>query len=160
MINSHIEEIDSAQFAQQIHKLMDAAYRVEAHLLGLDDFLPLHRTARDIAISPNRFYGFFQHGELLGVCELEELADDACLIASTVVDPTSFRKGIASSLLTYVLDSTTVQTIVVSTAEGNHPSVRLYQRHGFVVDSLKTTPDGIRLITLRYGRSGQLETKS
>ncbi|MCB0032810.1 MAG: GNAT family N-acetyltransferase [Anaerolineales bacterium] len=145
-----IHPLDPAVYAAQIHQIMYNAYTIEAQLLGAgEDFYPLTRPLTDIATSPNRFIGYFKENQLLGVCELEPMEEGALLIASTVVSPKAFRHGIASAMLRYILEQHANQPIWVSTAQDNHPAVRLYQKHGFIIQHHTTLPDGMVLVKLR-----------
>jgi len=150
MFTPTIKEVAPTDFAEQIYTIMQEAYSVEAKLLGVNDFFPLGRTARDIADSDNLFLGYSHGGELIGVCEVEDLGNHAGLIAATVVNPNYFRRGIASSLIGHLLASTFFRTFTVSTAEGNLPAIKLYQAHGFKPVGRKTLPDGMRVVTLRF----------
>lgn len=151
MSDTTIHLLDPAVYAAQIHQIMYNAYTIEAQLLGAgEDFYPLTRPLTDIATSPNRFIGFFNQGQLLGVCELESMKEGALLIASTVVSPEAFRQGIASAMLRYILEQHADQPIWVSTAQDNHPAVQLYQKHGFVVQHHITLPDGMVLVKLKH----------
>lgn len=135
--------------AEVIRQLMFAAYRVEADLLGLDDFYPLHRTAQDIAQSASVFRGVFKEGDLLAVIELEFLAQDQIHIASLVAHPKAFRQGLASLLLHDLLQNHLSTMLTVSTAAVNHPALKLYDKFGFVVERPSQTPDGIELLHLK-----------
>ena len=145
-----IQDITASDYFEQIYKVMQAAYTVEAQLLGVEDFYPLKRTAKAIASSSNQFIACFRQGKLVGVCELENLGNNSILIASTVVKPHYFRRGIASSLLEHVLNMRNFDVLFVSTAEQNAAAVRLYQKYGFTVYNSEMLEDGMKLIKLRF----------
>lgn len=147
-----IKEISPFDYGEHIHCVMQEAYTVEARLLNAEDFHPLMRCVQDISGSMNRFFGAFEFDELIGVCELERMPCGGTLIASTVVTPACFRRGVASALLSHVLRTDTASAVFVSTAEDNKPAVRLYQKHGFVMHDQSVLPDGMRLVTLRLVR--------
>lgn len=142
-------ELSQSECAEHIYHIMQDAYAVEAHLLNAQDFPPLRRTVRDVATSSNQFIGAFQHNALIGVCELEHMSKGVTLIASTVVSPTHFRRGVASLLIEHVLKRDDMESVMVSTAQDNAPAIALYQKHGFVVHDSEILPDGMKLVTLQ-----------
>ncbi|HEY5506221.1 MAG TPA: GNAT family N-acetyltransferase, partial [Coriobacteriia bacterium] len=137
--------------AAAIHGVMREAYLVEAGLLGVTDFVPLRRSARDIEESHTRFLGVSLDGELAAVVELDEARPDTVNIDALVVRPRGFRAGLATALLRAVLDSDPPLTTTVSTAAGNTPALELYAGLGFFATGTWTTPDGIGMVTLAAG---------
>ena len=144
-----INDLSVFRSAESIYQVMQASYQVEADLLKVDDFFPLRRTADDIRNSTTRFVGCFVAGELAGVLELEKLENGSSLIASTVVHPNYFRRGVASALLGSILGDKNLKNLQVSTAAQNLPAIRLYQKFGFVIYTQKTLPDGMTLVKLK-----------
>jgi len=53
-------------------------------------------------------------------------------INSLTVEPRFFRRGVADKLFAYVLTTLTHDKAIVETAVVNEPSIKLYQKHGFV----------------------------
>ena len=145
-----VERCEVSRFAEQIYRVMQAAYTVEAELLGVTDFFPLRRTVSDILSSPNRFFCICEGEALLGVCELEDGDDGTVCLSSLVVHPDAFRRGVASALLAHVLAISVGRVMVVSTAVQNEPAVRLYQKYRFAPFLYTTLPDGMELVELRY----------
>ncbi len=144
------EIITSTEHAPQIWEVMQASYKIEASLLELENFYPLTRTVTAISQSSNLFYGYFESNELAGVCEVEFIGETAVLIASLVVHPSHFRKGIASKLIAYVTEKFADSDIWVSTAVKNTPAVNLYLKSGFTESHTEALPDGLQLIKLRW----------
>lgn len=153
-----IESLDAAQpeIAAAIQRVMVAAYRVEAGLLGVADFVPLQRGIEAIRAAESRFLGAFLGGELAGVAELEPGDGQKAHVASLVVLPRHFRQGIASSLLRHVIGLHGRTGITVSTGQANRPALRLYARLGFEEQRLWRTPDGIPMVTLAYHGGRQI----
>ena len=150
MMNVLLLEHHDPVRAEQIRQLMFEAYRIEADLIGVQDFYPLHRTSHDIAQSVSVFQGIFKEGDLLAVIELEFLAQAQIHIASLVVHPNAFRQGLASQLLRELLQNHATSLLTVSTAAVNHPALNLYETFGFVVEKRPSrTPDGISLLHLK-----------
>jgi ribosomal protein S18 acetylase RimI-like enzyme len=122
------------------------AYRVEAKLLGLASFPPMNERAESIVGSQSRFLGFMVEGVLLGVIEVEVLGSNRLHINRLVVDPSMFRKGIASKLIDAVLPQE--QVLSVTTATSNSPAMSLYQSHGFTLANIEVVGDRLELSTL------------
>ena len=116
--------------AQQIYNVFQRSYRIEAELVGVDEFPPLARAHTDICTSSSLFYGFYEQKELAGVIEIE--CKNAELdIHSLTVDPAFFRRGIAGKLIEYVLRTQTWNKATVETAAVNAPAIKLYEKYGF-----------------------------
>lgn len=139
----------SAAVAEELRALMAAAYAVEAALLGVADFAPLRRTAAHVAATDAEFLGVREAGALVAAAELEAPAAGHAHIGALVVRPDRFRRGLASALLRAVIAARPAHAITVSTGAANTPAVRLYERHGFVLERTWTTSDGIPMVTLR-----------
>ncbi|MBC3767130.1 GNAT family N-acetyltransferase [Neptunicella marina] len=119
------------QIAQQIHQVFQRSYKIEADIIGVENFPPLLRSIENIQQSDSQFYAYLEDGCVAGVIEI--VFDGIQLdIDSLVVDPDHFRKGIAGKLIRFVLDSYEHQKAVVETAVVNIPAIDLYKKHGFV----------------------------
>ena len=143
--------------ANQIHELLQAAYKVEGRLLGLDDFPPLRRTRWQILGAPGCFYGYLENGALLGVAEIE-FEDDSRVadIASFVVAPASFRRGVGQDLVRRVLREMkgVVTAVTVSTATANAPALGLYRKCGFRFQNNWQHDADIAMVTLVHDLTG------
>ena len=135
--------------AEAIRAIMFQAYRVEAVLLGVYDFAPLHRTAAHIAETDALFLGISPSGTLAAVAEVESSEPRHVHIGSLVVLPFHFRRGLAKALIRHILDANVPNDITVSTGTRNKPAIQLYTSHGFREHRLWTTNDGIPMYTLR-----------
>ena len=134
--------------ATEIHAVMMAAYQVEAELLGVLDFAPLRRTAVQISLAESFFLGVLVGARPVAVAELERGSMEAINIASLVVLPAYFRRGLATALLRRILADEGGRRISVSTGSGNHPALALYDALGFRNHRRWTTNDGIPMVTL------------
>lgn len=144
------KSLDPALWVESITDLLVSAYRVEANLIGVQDFPPLHRTQADILASQSDFQGVLEGGErLLAVVETEP-RDSVLQIASLCVSPQRFRGGLASGLVAGVLADAQVsgRPVVVTTARANGPALALYQKFGFQMTAARRSPEGIELIDL------------
>jgi ribosomal protein S18 acetylase RimI-like enzyme len=119
------------EVAGQIHTIFQNSYKIEAQLIGVLDFPPLLRSAKDIQRSATQFYGFNEDDCLAAVIEIA-MEGERLEINSLTVDPSYFRKGIANKLISYVLEAIDFTEAVVETAVANVPAINLYKKHGFV----------------------------
>jgi hypothetical protein len=62
-------------------------------------------------------------------------------------------KGIASKLISYVLDKIDFSKAIVETAVVNIPAINLYQKHGFVEFKRWTPSHGIEKLAMSVERS-------
>lgn len=144
---SILKHVDS-EVAAAIHGVMMRAYRVEADLLGLLDFFPLHRTTEQISASNTIFLGITLSGTLAAVAEIETEETQRIHISSLVVLPDHFRRGLATALLQHIVERSGHGDISVSTAARNRPALNLYALHGFHEHRHWATHDGISMVTL------------
>ena len=142
-------EQSNESVAGQIHTIFQKSYKIEAGLIGVEDFPPLLRTAKDIVNSKTHFYGFSDNHCLAAIIEIE-VNGKHLNIHSLTVDPIYFKKGIASKLINYALTSFGIATATVETAVANEPAIKLYQKHGFREFKRWTPAHGIKKIALSY----------
>lgn len=152
---SMIAKLDNANeaVAKQIYTTFQRSYKIEAELIGTQNFPPLSRTVNDIHNSQTLFYGFYDDTQLAGVIELV-IINERLEINSLTVDPKHFRKGIADKLIRYALTNfiETASTAIVETAVVNEPAIKLYKKHDFVEFKRWTPEHGIeKLAMLRTG---------
>lgn len=130
--------------------LQRAAYRVEADLIGADVIPALTETPDELAGSGETFLGMREAGRLLGAIGYRREGDlvDVCRL---VVDPSAFRRGIATALLD-ALEAREHDAArwTVSTAMANAPARALYERRGFRPAGEATAGPGVRIV--RYVR--------
>jgi ribosomal protein S18 acetylase RimI-like enzyme len=138
----------SKSVAIQIHEVFQRSYKVEASLLGIDDFPPLRRNASLIQSSDSQFLGQRIGGDLAAVLEFTESGKDLS-IDSLVVHPQYFRRGLASQLLQSILARDSWRYAYVDTAAANNPALQLYRKFGFSESKRWTTADGIEKVRLR-----------
>lgn len=135
--------------AAEIQSVMFAGYSIEAEILGVADFFPLHRTAERIAASPTSFFGLEIEGVLVAVAEVDDHSPAESNVDALVVHPDHFREGHATALLEHVIAARAGCDLTVSTGILNRPALLLYERHAFREARRWSTPDGIPMITLR-----------
>lgn len=114
--------------AKSILELSKESYAVEAEIIGVADFPPLRETIEEVAASNNRFLGYFDGPNLLGVLEYSNTGNESW-IHRLAVKPSHFKNGVASSLLLSALSESSVY--FVGTSPLNRPAVKLYEKFGF-----------------------------
>jgi hypothetical protein len=102
----------------QIFKVFQNSYKVEAQLINTCNFPPLSRSSKDIKNSETLFYGFYENG---------------CL---------------AGQLISYILDLFEFTEAIVETAVANDPAINLYKKYGFVEFKQWTPAHGIRKVAM------------
>ena len=143
----------SALVAKKLFTIWQESYRVEAKLLQVLDFPPLNRTVPDFINSSTRFYSFVKDDNYNAVMELRD-NDDVLHIQSLVVQPSQFRKGLASKMIAFVLSENMEYNFTVETGCDNLPAINLYLKFGFVETKQYETDYGIRKICLLLNRNG------
>lgn len=145
-----ITKLDHTQIAQAkgIHTVFQKSYKIEAQLIGVENFPPLSRSIEDIASSKSEFYGFIDQQTLAAVIEIQ-ISEQHLDIHSLTVDPQFFRKGIAGKLINYVLNECDIKQATVETALVNAPAIKLYNKYGFAVFKQWTPSHGIEKVALR-----------
>jgi ribosomal protein S18 acetylase RimI-like enzyme len=137
----------SENVAIQIHDVFQLSYKVEARLVGVDDFPPLRRKASLIQSSSSQFLGQRIDGDLAAVVEFSESGEELS-IDSLVVHPQYFRRGLASQLLQSLLARIPWKIADVDTAAANKPAIELYRKFGFSESRRWETADGIEKVKL------------
>lgn len=132
--------------AAQIHTVTLAAYALEAEQISCTDFPPLRETLHELQQSPDRFLVFQQFSTIVGVLSFAP-DTDPLLITRLVVNPAHLRQGIATALLAHLEQMLPpAARLTVSTAQGNAPAVSLYQRLGYTITGISSSPEGISLL--------------
>jgi len=139
------------EVANDIFNLFQASYKVEALLIGANDFPPLSRGTKDIISSKTQFFGFYLNKKLAGIIELS-IEDGRLDIDSLTVSPLYFKKGIAGKLINYAINEFNYSLIVVETAVANMPAINLYKKHGFVEFKRWTPSHGIEKLAMSIKR--------
>ncbi|BDX06335.1 GNAT family N-acetyltransferase [Planctobacterium marinum] len=120
----------SVKVAEQIYRVFQNAYKVEAGIIGVSDFPPLKRTIEHITMSDTCFTGFLENDILAAVVETQ-LANEVLHIHSLTVAAEFFGRGIGKRLMHYVLQQEGYERAHVETALLNVPAINLYKKLGF-----------------------------
>jgi ribosomal protein S18 acetylase RimI-like enzyme len=148
---SEVSLADESVLAE-VFAVARAAYASEAALLWITDFPPLRETLADLCRCSDHFIVYRKDARIVGVlscvCEGESVR-----ITRLVVQPAHSRRGIASALLAeFEREFDSASRFIVSTASGNLPAIRLYERFGYAVTSATTSPEGIQLVHMAKDR--------
>jgi len=118
--------------AQELHKIWQRSYPIEARLIGVKDFPPLNRNLEEFRRANTQFIGIRSDSNLIAALEFEFLDGNLC-INSLVVDPDHLRRGYGKKLMEHVLGSNQWQKAKIETGAANAPAIRLYQKLGFEI---------------------------
>jgi len=153
-----IQQLNNSSYevSQKIYQVFQGSYKIEADLIGVENFPPLSRTVEHIQASTSDFYGFIVEGELAGVIEItlnegavESIAKTTLEIGSLTVSPLYFKQGVASRLIEFILQNKAFEYAIVETAVANQPAIKLYEKHGFRVFKQFTPAHGIEKVALQ-----------
>jgi len=144
-----IKKLDNSNetIANEIHTIFQNSYKIEAQLIGVANFPPLLRSAKDIENSKTLFYGFSENECLAAIIEID-IENTYLAIDSLTVDPSFFRKGIADKLISHVIKISDFSEARVETAVVNFPAINLYKKHGFVEFKRWTPSHGIEKLAM------------
>ena len=134
--------------AERVLEIQRAAYAVEARLVGYDAIPALHETLAELQAQPLIFLGVSCDHVLAGVLAYHRDSDTVD-IDRLAVDPSFFRRGLATKLLRELFVRERDATrFTVSTGFGNHPAVDLYERFGFRQVGFGERMPGVRIVLL------------
>lgn len=123
--------INDKKIARKVFQLQKEAYQVEAKYLDTYRIPPLMETIDSLLKSNEHFYGYYENKLLVGVIAYE-IDQNSLIISRVMVSPTHFRKGVASSLIDYVLQlEPEMKFYFVTTGSNNYPAIQLYKKYGF-----------------------------
>jgi ribosomal protein S18 acetylase RimI-like enzyme len=141
-----IRKIDISQvhLAEEIWYLQHTAFREEAVRVGIKVIPPLMDTIEALQRCKEQYIGYELDGEIIGALAYD-LQGSKLSIRRLMVQPVHFRRGIASSLLDYVLTKIPHKQAEVYAGERNDPAVSLYRKYGFVPIEQLNINDGFQL---------------
>ncbi|WP_458463610.1 GNAT family N-acetyltransferase [Paenibacillus sp.] len=139
---------------EQLWRLQHIAYRLEAEIIGFQEIPPLMDTMDTLRNCGESFYGcIHDDGELIGAVAVTEEEENTLTITRMMVHPDHFRKGIAASLMTYVLEQhANLPRYIVSTGTLNQPAVNLYTKFGFNPVEVTQIAPGVELTTFHKNK--------
>lgn len=147
MIDIFLLDLSDRPTALRILEIQQAAYAIEAALIGSSDIPPLYETLEQLQQTSEKFYGAYADGVIGGAISYR-LDAETLDIYRLMVHPDYFRRGIASALLETVLSlHPEVPRCIVATGSLNEPAKSLYRRHGFAEVGTREVQTGL-VITL------------
>jgi ribosomal protein S18 acetylase RimI-like enzyme len=136
---------------RRVLEIQRAAYSVEADLVGHNLIPPLHETFAELQSQPLIFLGVSCDRTLAGVLGYRRDRDTVD-IDRVAVDPSFFRRGLATRLLRELFARERDATrFTVSTGLGNQPAISLYERFGFRLVGEGEPAPGARVVLLQRG---------
>ena len=148
MIFSSPDPATDPYFAVTLLTLQRSAYAREAELVGDDRIPPLLEDEHRLAAWRGRWVTAWDGTDLVGAIAWAD-HDDHVDIAKVMVSPGATRRGIASALLSRVLEASGGRQVVVATGRDNTPAVSLYAKHGFEREVDEQVPPGIWVTRFR-----------
>ena len=113
--------------AARVVAIQQAAYRVEADLIGFDGIPQLHESVDNLPLHQLQWMGSWEGNALVGFVAWCASADQ-CEIDRLAVHPDFHRRGHGRSLVGSLL---THRVVIVSTGTANIPGLGLYESLGF-----------------------------
>lgn len=124
-------DMTNKDIVKQMLNIQIPAYKVEAEIINFDGIPQLQDTVDSLMKLDETFLGYWLDDVLVGFISYTS-ESNGCDICRLVVDPKHFRKGVAKSLLEYLLKQLNNKNIVsVSTGKANVPAKYLYEKYGF-----------------------------
>ncbi|GIG66567.1 GNAT family N-acetyltransferase [Phytomonospora endophytica] len=147
-------DLSDDRVAEAVHTVGRRSYAVEAEIIAFDGIPALHESLVDMRAEPLRWLGVGDPVTGLPVAFIAYRfeADGTIDIDRLCVDPGWFRKGLARTLLTHLLEANPTADAVVSTGAANVPAVTLYTRGGFTPTGISSPAPGLELAHFRLTR--------
>jgi len=154
-------DLTDGETAEELWSLQHAAYRVEASLIGVSDLPPLRESVADLQACGELFWGCrTEDGEIAAAVSVERGDEPGIMtICRVMVHPDYFRRGLASLLLSAVMEAHGPKTGWEVTAEArNQPAVSLYGKLGFKPEGTFSPAPGITMLRMRKPAGSEAET--
>lgn len=132
-MKNRIETLDItvSAMAEEVMEIQKRAYEQEALLIGTKEIPPLHETVEELKQCGERFLGCYVDGVLAGVLSYK-MNSNMLDIHRLFVDPEFHRQGFAQKLLDSIEGNNSgFEKVIVSTAAGNKPAIRFYEKNNF-----------------------------
>lgn len=134
-------------FAAALLDLQRTAFEIEARFMGTRDIPPLNQDRDGLTGFRGSWVVAWDSTTLLGAAAWR--VADVVEIEKVMVHPSAHRRGVASALMSQVIDRAGGRDIVVTTGRDNPPGIAMYTKHGFVrEDDLEVAP-GVWLTRMR-----------
>ncbi|BBM88019.1 GNAT family N-acetyltransferase [Candidatus Uabimicrobium amorphum] len=130
-----------------VHALQRKCYTQEAQLINFYDIPPLQETREDLHHSEETFVGYVQQQQIQGVISYK-IDNEVLDVHRLMVDPNHSRKGIAKSLVSFILQKK--KDVIVATPQKNIPAVNLYLQMGFTTTHHQVVAEGLQMQYFRF----------
>ncbi len=125
-------DLKNSNIAGMVLEIQQVSYNIEARMINFYDIPPLNDSIDSLQSCDELFYGFYSEDRLAGIISFKQ-TDTLIDIYRLAIHPDYFRRGIADSLVDFVLNiSTRTKKVLVSTGMENIPAVSLYLKKGFL----------------------------
>lgn len=148
MILSSPDPAVDASFAAALLRLQQDAYRTQATLIGSDRLESLAADGQTLPAWRGRYLVAWRGTQLVGAVAWRSLHESA-EVDRVMVEPSVHRAGVATALLTRVLDGLPGVRIETWTGRDNTPGIALYRRFGFEPVADQQRPNGIWITRLQ-----------
>ena len=118
------------------------AGRVAQHFLGVP-YMPLEELEEEL--NTVAFYGYEEHGTLVGIMGIESVKD-VTLLRHAYVRSTHQRRGIGNTLLAHIISLTSTSQLLLGTWKDSW-AVGFYLKHGF-----RSMPEPSQLLSQYWPR--------
>ena len=126
-----IRKCDNADF-EAIYEIINQAAQAYKGVIPEDrwkePYMPRDELRREIDAGVE-FWGYVEHGELLGVMGIQHVRD-VTLIRHSYVRTAEQGQGIGGNLLAHLLTTTSRPTLIGTWADATW-AIRFYEKHGF-----------------------------
>lgn len=137
-------------FAAALLALQHEAFEIEAALIGTRELPPLQDDMVSLPAFRGSWITAWDGTSLVGaVAWTDDDRDGVAEIDRVMVHPSAHRRGIASLMVTAMLDRLPGYDVVVTTGSDNPPGIAMYAKHGFETVGEIEVPPGVRLTQLR-----------
>ncbi len=147
MILSAPDPAADPYFAAALLDLQRTAFEIEAEFVGTRDIPPLQQDRVGLTGFRGTWVVAWEGTDLVGAAAWRR--GDVVEIEKVMVHPSVHRRGIASALVSQIIERAPQSDIVVTTGRDNAPGVAMYAKHGFVPEADEEVPPGIWLTKLR-----------
>lgn len=148
-------DLSDDRIAEAVHTVGRRSYAVEAEIIGFDGIPALRESLVDMRAESLRWLGICDPATELPVAFIAYAveADGTVDIDRLCVDPDWFRKGLARTLLTHLIETNPAADVVVSTGAANVPAVTLYTLAGFTPTGTSSPVPGLEMAHFRLTRA-------
>lgn len=134
--------------ARVLLAMQHAAFEIEAAYVGTRDIPPLQEDEEALTAFRGSWVVAWDGPEMLGAAAWR-VRPEHVEIDRVMVHPSAHRRGVASALMTRVVEANAGRDLVVDTGRDNPPGLAMYGKHGFVAERDHEVAPGFWLTRLR-----------